>query len=139
MPAGADVTVPAPCTATESDQVCVGAWMKVALTTVSAFIVTEQAWVPEHAPPQFFSAQPVSGRASSATTLPATNWAEQVVPHSMPAGLEVILPPPETATASVWSVEPPPPEPPSVFWFAFSLVPARKNDGHPYDGRRAHM
>src|SRR5690242_17789122 len=64
-------------------------------------MATLQAEAPEQAPLHPESCQPSAGRTSSATTVPSANWAEQVDPQSMPAGVETTVPDPWTATRSV--------------------------------------
>jgi hypothetical protein len=69
IPAGLEVTVPLPVPAllTDSVNVCT---LKVAVTDVAAFIVTEQVPVPEQAPLQPAKVEPPAGAAVSVTTVP---------------------------------------------------------------------
>src|SRR5690606_35395696 len=107
IPAGADVTVPAPDTVTVST--C-GGNVNVATTERASAIVTAHAAVPLHAPPQPVNA-PVVGVAVSVTTSPCPNAAAQVplpltpaMEHEIPAGDEATFPAPlpEPATVSTW-------------------------------------
>ena len=71
IPAGADVTVPAPvpCRVTVSGYV---ASVNVAVTTWAAFIVTTQVPVPVHPPPaQPANVEPVPAAAVNVTICPA--------------------------------------------------------------------
>jgi len=70
IPAGLEVTVPLPdpVLLTESVNVCT---LKVAVTDVAAFIVTEQVPVPEQPPPlQPAKVEPPAGAAVSVTDVP---------------------------------------------------------------------
>ena len=64
-----------------------GTWLNVAVTAVSAFIVTWQVPVPEQPPPdQPVNPEPDAGVAFKVTVVPVANEAEQFVPQSIPAG-----------------------------------------------------
>ena len=70
IPAGLEVTVPLPdpVLLTESVKVCT---LKVAVTDVAAFMVTEHVPVPEHPPPlQPAKVEPPAGAAVSVTDVP---------------------------------------------------------------------
>ena len=77
--------------------------MNVAVTLAAADMVTVQVPLPVHAPLHPANAEPEDAAAERVTALPALNDAEQVVPQSMPEGLEVIVPAPlpDFATESV--------------------------------------
>jgi hypothetical protein len=65
----------------------------VAVTVVSAFIVTTQLEVPLHTPPlQPVNVEPLAGAAANVTELPMVKGAEQVAPQAMPDGVLVTLP-----------------------------------------------
>ena len=66
-----ETTVPLPLPDLVTDSVNV-LRVKVAVTFFTASIVTEQALVPEHAPPQPVKVEVVSGVAVRATTVPFT-------------------------------------------------------------------
>ena len=68
--------------------------LKFALTEAAAFMVTLQAPVPLHAPPQPAKVEPELGVADKFTTVPLAKLAEQVVPQEIPAGELVIVPVP---------------------------------------------
>ena len=69
IPAGLELTVPLPVPdlLTDKENVCT---LKVAVTEVAAFIVTEQVPVPEQAPLQPAKVEPPAGAAVSVTTVP---------------------------------------------------------------------
>jgi hypothetical protein len=70
IPAGLELTVPLPVPdlLTDKENVCT---LKVAVTDVAAFIVTEQVPVPEHPPPlQPANVDPPAGAAVSVTDVP---------------------------------------------------------------------
>jgi hypothetical protein len=70
-------------------------WEKLAVTVTSEFIVTVHPPVPLHPPPdQPVKKPPALGVATRLTASPALKLALQVVPQSMPAGLEVTVPVP---------------------------------------------
>ena len=94
MPPGEPLTVPEPVPAlvTVSDKV--GSKLNVALTEAAADIVTVQAPVPLHAPPQLVNTEPEAGAAARLTDAPDEKLAEQVDPHAMPAGVLVTVPAP---------------------------------------------
>jgi hypothetical protein len=68
----------------------------VAETLVFAFIVTVQAPVPLHAPPQPANRQPVAGVAVKLTCVPTPKLALQVAPQLIPDGELVTVPLPDT-------------------------------------------
>jgi hypothetical protein len=69
IPAGLELTVPLPVPdlLTDKENVCT---LKVAVTEVAAFIVTEQVPVPEQAPLQPANVDPPAGLAVSVTDVP---------------------------------------------------------------------
>jgi hypothetical protein len=80
--------------------------VNVAVTVVAAVIVRVHAAVPLQPPPdQPTNVEPVAGTAVSVVMSPALKVFWQVVPHAMPAGLEVTVPVPlpPRATNSVTS------------------------------------
>jgi hypothetical protein len=72
----------------------------VADTLSAAFIVTLQAPVPLHAPPQPAKRNPRSGAALSVTWVPTGKLALQVAPHVIPEGELVTRPLPVRLTDS---------------------------------------
>src|SRR5262245_12108631 len=92
MPVGlVMVPEPGPLLVTES---VTGTRVKVAVTEVAAFTVTEQVPVPEHAPLQPANEEPAAGVAVRVIAVPGVTDCEHVVPQLMPAGLLVIVPEP---------------------------------------------
>jgi hypothetical protein len=75
--------------------------VNVAVTDVAAFMVTEQLPVPLHAPLQLTNVDVPFGVAVSVTTVPALKAAEHVAPQLIPAGLDVTVPPPVPAFATL--------------------------------------
>jgi hypothetical protein len=98
IPAGDDVTVPAPVPAfvTASANV-VAELLKVAVTARAAVIDTVQAAVPVHAPLQPANVEPVVAAGVSVTDAPLEKLALHVDPQLMPAGDEVTVPAPVPA------------------------------------------
>ena len=96
MPAGVEVTVPAPVPdlETESLNFGLGRSLNSAVTSLAALIVALQATVPEQAPLHLTNSEPASALAFSSTSVPDSYSAEQVEPQSMPAGMLVTLPVP---------------------------------------------
>jgi len=91
IPSGFDVTTPVPAPA--FDTVKVNAVLKVAVTLMAALTVTVHgfAWpaqAPLHPPKTEFAL----GCAVNVTTVPLEKAAAQVLPQSMPAGLDVTTP-----------------------------------------------
>ena len=66
----------------------------MAVTDGKPFMVTVQIPVPEQDPDQPLNNDEASGVGVSVTAVPGANHAEQVDPQSIPAGLEVTVPPP---------------------------------------------
>ncbi len=98
MPAGLETTVPAvPLRATV--RTCVGE--NVAVTARVSFTVTVQAPGPEHAPAQETKAEPGAAVGVRFTSVGASKKAEQIVPQSIPAGVEVTVPLPVPARLTV--------------------------------------
>src|SRR5438046_3151323 len=92
IPGGSEVTVPLPVPALLLVRLTV--WrLKVAVTVVAAFRVTEHVAVPEQPPPlQPVKIEPLAGVAVRVTTVPVSNEGEQVAPQSIPGGSEVTVP-----------------------------------------------
>ena len=92
IPARFEVTVPRPVPVLVTARVTL-CRVKVAVTVVAAFKVTEQVPVPEQPPPlQPVKIEPLTGVAVSVTNVPLSNEAEQVAPQSIPGGSEVTVP-----------------------------------------------
>ena len=100
MPAGLDVTTPAPVPV--FDTVNVTGASNVAVTLVAALIVTVHGfdW-PAHAPLQPVSVDDAVGVAVSVTTVPFTKRSEQSEPQLIPAGLDVTVPEPWPARVTL--------------------------------------
>jgi hypothetical protein len=91
MPAGRLVTDPPPSGLT----VRVKVWMNVAVTALTAFIVTTQVPTPEHpAPLQPENKEFVPGVATRVTTVPIPNASTQSEPQVTPDGVLVMVPAP---------------------------------------------
>ena len=73
------------------------------MTLASAFIVTTQAPVPLHAPPQPVNFEPLAGVAVNVTCVPGVKAALQVEPQLIPEGelATVPLPLPDFETDSI--------------------------------------
>lgn len=99
MPAGADVTVPAPVPALAT--VSVRATRKVAVTLRAVLMLTVQVPVPVQAPLQPPNNEPPPGAALSVTFAVCANDALQVAPQLMPDGAEVTVPVPAPAFVTV--------------------------------------
>ena len=65
---------------------------KLAVTLRALSMLTVQLLVPLQAPPQPANVLPDAGCVLNVTNVPATKLAEQVLPHSMPAGMLVTVP-----------------------------------------------
>jgi hypothetical protein len=110
IPAGLELTVPAPPTVTCSVSVCTTFANEAPTGLVAVLSVTTHVgWVPEQAPVQPENAKPDAAVAVSVTTVPLTyDWLHPAAPplQLMPAGLEVTVPEPPTVTASesVWTM-----------------------------------
>jgi hypothetical protein len=104
-PAGELVIVPVPTLVTLSAN---DGRVKVAVTARAALMVTVQVPVPLQLPPQPLKMDPAAGVAVRVTTVPLLNAAEQVVPHAMPAGELLTVPPPlpDLVTVSVRGASP---------------------------------
>ena len=100
MPAGLDVTVPAPPPAFPTSRVN-GTRANVAVAVWFAVMVSVHGPSPEHAPDQPSNVEPVPEDAVSVTEVPWSNWYEQLEPHAIPAGLDVTVPVPVPAFCSV--------------------------------------
>lgn len=100
MPAGLEVTVPVPAPV----RITLSAncsRLKVAVTLRAADMVTTHEPVPEHAPLQPANDELESGIATSVTTVAESHDEVQLVPHEMPAGFELTVPPPVPAFETV--------------------------------------
>ena len=101
MPAGADVTVPAPVPALVTDSAN-GASAKSAVTVVAAVTVTVHEPVPVQPPPlQPLKIEPPAGAADSVTIAPWVMVSVQSAPQLMPAGDEVTVPAPVPVLVTV--------------------------------------
>lgn len=98
MPPTSEVTVPEPILLTDSVYLtCV----KVAATDVAEDNTTVHAAMPEQPlPVQPVNVYPLAGTAVSLTLAPEVNEALQILPQSMPAGVEVTAPEPLSTTFS---------------------------------------
>src|SRR6266581_2143264 len=93
MPAGFEVTVPAP--VPEIATVNTGLSENVAVTDLAASIVTLQAFTePLHAPDQLEKTEFAEGVAVRVTTVPGLYGSEQSAPHWIPPGFETTVPVP---------------------------------------------
>jgi hypothetical protein len=101
IPLGELVTVPngasSPAFVTVREKVVPDDAVKVAVTALAAFMVTEQPAVPEQAPLQPAKVEPGAGAAVRVTEVPLAKLAEQVAPQLMPAGRLVTDPLPVPA------------------------------------------
>jgi len=94
------VTLPAPAPA--MDNVSANSLtFQVAVTLLAWLIVTWQLAVPVHTPLQPANTEPVAGVAVSVTTVPVSNGTLHVAPQLRPSGLDVTLPVPFPAFATV--------------------------------------
>src|SRR5699024_1319742 len=100
IPAGSDVTVPAPVTPTFSVWVT-ATGVNVAPTLWSALMVTLQAPLPEHAPVQPEKTEPALGSGVRPTLAPSENSPVQSSGHAMPEGTDVTEPLPVMFTVKV--------------------------------------
>jgi hypothetical protein len=100
MPPGELVTVPLPLAVTES---VLPVWLKVAITSWNAFIVTVQLPLPMHAPPQPRNNQPEFGFALRVTCATPAKFAKQAPPPPQltPEGELVTVPEPCSSTIRV--------------------------------------
>src|SRR5882762_2918599 len=102
MPAGLEVTVPAP--VPEIATVNTGLSVKVAVTDLAASIVTSQVGgTPLHAPDQPEKTEFTDGVAVRVRTVPRLYGSEQSAPQAIPAGLELTVPTPLPAVVTVSS------------------------------------
>src|SRR5882762_3014927 len=100
MPAGLEVTVPAP--VPEIATVNTGLSVKVAVTDLAASIVTLQVTdEPLHAPVHPEKTETADGAAVNVTTVLRLYASEQSAPHAIPAGLELTVPRPLPAVVTV--------------------------------------
>ena len=67
---------------------------KLAVTDRASLIVTSQLPAPEQAPPQPVKEEPEAAVALRVTDVAWANWAPQIEPHSIPAGVDVTVPDP---------------------------------------------
>src|SRR2546427_10179912 len=77
---------------------------KVAVTVLSASIVTWQAPVPLHASPQPPKVYPAPGAAVRLTLVWSRKSSLQSAPQSMPPGVELTVPSPDRVTLRRWVV-----------------------------------
>ena len=91
MPAGEDVTAPAPDPSLDTWTPIVRS-VKLALTDVAAPSVTVQAPLPVHPPLQPLKVELAAGTAVSVTCVSSARLAEQVPGQSMPAAADVTTP-----------------------------------------------
>src|SRR5688572_3777545 len=97
MPAGDEVTVPAPVPVLVTDSAYVLS-VNVAVTVVAAVTVTAQVPVPLQPPPlQPVNVEPVVGVAIRVITVPWPTISLQSVPQLMPGGDDVTVPTPVPA------------------------------------------
>jgi hypothetical protein len=103
MPPTLEVTVPLPVPAFVTARVYVAGVLKVkvAVTLVAILTVITQVLVPLHAPPQPANVEPLAGVAVSVMLVPAVSVALQVLPQLIPPVLEVTVPVPVPALATV--------------------------------------
>ena len=94
MPAGEDVTVPAPVPALVTLSGKLDELLNVAVTERAAVICTVQLLVPVQAPLQPAKVEPLAAAAVSVTEVPLEKLALQVLPQLMPVGVEVTVPAP---------------------------------------------
>jgi len=100
IPSGLLVTLPLPAPAFVN--VRVGAVLKVAVTLRAALMVTLQVLpAPVQAPLHPANTEPTAGVAVRVTTVPLAYSAPHAVPQSIPAGLDVTLPLPVPALATL--------------------------------------
>ena len=92
------LTVPAPVPALVTVRVCDTVRLNVAVTFLSAFIVTCPF---EVSPLHPAKVEPASGVAVRVTAVPAVKLAPQVAPQSIPAGVLVTVPMPVPALVTV--------------------------------------
>jgi hypothetical protein len=95
-----DVTVPVPVPAFTTVRVW-GIRLKVAVTDRAEFMVTVQAPVPVHDPLHPAKTEPAAAVLFRVTTVPDAKGAEQVAPQLIPAGVEVTVPVPVPAFATL--------------------------------------
>jgi hypothetical protein len=75
--------------------------LKVAVTLLSAFMISSQASAPVQAPDHPTKAHPSAACAFTATNVPGAKELAQLVPQSIPAGCEVTVPLPSRVTVRV--------------------------------------
>lgn len=98
IPVGEEATVPLPVPerATDNANMLGGVTEKFAVTTASPLTVTTHGPVPLHPPPVHPSNWDVPlGVAVNVTDCPTAKFSEQSAPQEIPAGDEVIVPPPK--------------------------------------------
>ena len=102
IPAGLDVTVPLPPSATCSAKYCTAAAKLAPTFTVDEDSVNVQVVpTPEHAPLQPENVNPLAGAPVSVTVEPLTNVWLHPLEQLMPDGLELTLPVPLSVTCNV--------------------------------------
>jgi hypothetical protein len=100
MPAGLELMVPAPLPILSTLRVK-GRRAKVAVADRSSLIVSVHVPVPEHAPDHPVNVEPLPAVVVSVTDVPCSKACAQVVPQSIPAGLDVTVPFPAPALLTV--------------------------------------
>jgi hypothetical protein len=107
IPAGCEVTEPAPAPARATVSVCVVIAVNSAVTIRASLTVTVQAAVPVQAPDHPTNVDPAIAVAVRVTLASPGYEAEQVAPQSIPAGVEVTVPSPVPVlvTVSVFPAE----------------------------------
>jgi hypothetical protein len=101
MPAGADVTVPAPVPARVTASGNEAEPLNVAVTERAAVMDTVQLPVPEHAPLQPANVEPLAGAAVRVTDVALAKFALHVPPQLMPEGDDVTVPAPVPARVTL--------------------------------------
>ena len=95
IPDGVEDTEPEP--VPPRDRQFVAVTVNVAVTDFAAVIVTEQVFVPVHAPDQPVNVEPAAGIALNTTVAPRTKVVVHVVPQSIPDGVDETDPEPVPA------------------------------------------
>src|ERR687885_594763 len=93
IPAGSLLTVPEPVPSLVTVSVLV-IRVNRAVTLRAWSMVTRQGPVPVQSPPRPSKVECAPGEACRLTSVPFTNWAEQLLPQSIPAGSLVTVPEP---------------------------------------------
>jgi hypothetical protein len=96
VPVTVPLPVPAASTVTGNDE-----GMKLAVTDCAEFMVTEQALVPEQAPPQPLNEEPADAVGVRVTVVPCVNESVQVAPQLITPGELVTVPEPPPLVLTV--------------------------------------